>query len=93
MTKKLIVPLASALAALAVNAVQSTESAAATNDQRDVTKANDAQDASMSKSNTIVSNGESLLGFVVSEQPDGTIVAQHVSHASHASHVSHYSSR
>jgi hypothetical protein len=43
--------------------------------------------------NTLVSVGQDLLGFTVNEQPDGTIVAQHVSHASHASHHSHYSSR
>ncbi|UPJ25890.1 His-Xaa-Ser repeat protein HxsA2 [Bradyrhizobium sp. CW1] len=37
--------------------------------------------------------GEDLLGFVMTKQPDGTIVAGHSSHASHASHSSHASSR
>jgi hypothetical protein len=36
--------------------------------------------------------GEDLLGFVMTRQPDGTIVAQHASHASHSSHASHASS-
>ena len=38
------------------------------------------------QANTLVSTGESLLGFIVTEQADGTIVADHESHASHASH-------
>jgi hypothetical protein len=37
--------------------------------------------------------GEDLLGFVMTKQADGTIVAQHSSHASHGSHASHASSR
>ncbi|WP_441232776.1 His-Xaa-Ser repeat protein HxsA2 [Bradyrhizobium sp. 1200_D9_N1_1] len=37
--------------------------------------------------------GEDLLGFVMTKQADGTIVAGHSSHASHASHSSHASSR
>lgn len=37
--------------------------------------------------------GEDLLGFVMTKQADGTIVAGHTSHASHASHTSHASSR
>jgi hypothetical protein len=55
--------------------------------------ANPADTAPSVTPNTIVSTGQDLLGFVVNEQADGTIVAQHVSHASHASHRSHYSSR
>jgi hypothetical protein len=37
-----------------------------------------------------------LLGFLVTEREDGTVVAQHrshYSHRSHSSHRSHYSSR
>jgi hypothetical protein len=37
--------------------------------------------------------GEDLLGFVMTKQADGTIIAQHSSHASHGSHASHASSR
>jgi hypothetical protein len=37
--------------------------------------------------------GEDLLGFVMTKQPDGTIIAGHSSHSSHASHASHASSR
>jgi hypothetical protein len=35
--------------------------------------------------------GEDLMGFVMTQRPDGTLVAQHGSHASHASHHSHAS--
>lgn len=37
--------------------------------------------------------GEDLLGFVMTKQADGTLVAGHASHSSHASHASHVSSR
>lgn len=43
------------------------------------------------KPNTLVSTGESLFGFIMTKQADGTVVAQHESHASHASHESHAS--
>jgi len=49
--------------------------------------------------NRIFSVGGDLLGFVITEQEGGTVLAthySHVSHASHSSHVSHqshYSSR
>ena len=32
--------------------------------------------------------GEDLLGFVLTQQADGTLVADHASHASHSSHAS-----
>lgn len=87
-----ILPLASALSALAGAATASTIPNSVPNS---ISTASDQETAGqkMLTPNTIVSTGETLLGFVVCEQPDGTIVAQHASHASHASHHSHYSSR
>jgi hypothetical protein len=41
--------------------------------------------------NTFVSVGYDLLGFTVTQQADGTIVAAHSSHSSHSSHASHHS--
>ncbi len=43
--------------------------------------------------NVLFKAGEDMLGLIVTQQEDGTIIAQHSSHASHASHASHYSSR
>ena len=46
--------------------------------------------------NRFVALGEDLLGFLVTQREDGTVVAQHrshYSHSSHSSHRSHYSSR
>jgi hypothetical protein len=85
-----ILPLASALGALAGGAMVAAEAKpvpagdAAVNSQA-------AAGQSGQRPNTLVSTGESLLGFVTTEQADGTVVAQHVSHASHASHTSHAS--
>lgn len=48
------------------------------------------------KPNVLYQAGEELLGLVVTQRADGTVVAMHsshVSHASHQSHHSHYSSR
>jgi len=90
-----ILPLAGALGALAGNAVVATE-AKSTVPTVDPTASAQSETAATSDAripNTIVSTGETLLGFIMTSQPDGTVVAQHVSHASHASHASHYSSR
>jgi hypothetical protein len=89
-----IVPLASALGALAGSATVPAEAAIPSTDSAvtsEVLLAHSGQ-----KPNTLVSTGESLLGFIVTEQVDGTLVAQHsshVSHGSHGSHTSHTSSR
>lgn len=85
-----ILPLATALGALAGNAVVSAEAkAVATTDSAINSQAEVAQCSQ--KPNTLVSTGEALLGFVTTEQADGTVVAQHSSHASHGSHASHTS--
>jgi hypothetical protein len=86
-----ILPLASALGALAATATvaeaKSVPAAgAAVNSEA-------AAPQSAQRANTLVSTGESLLGFIVTEQADGTVVAQHRSHVSHASHASHTSGR
>jgi hypothetical protein len=87
-----ILPLASALGALAGTAVVATEaqSTIPTTDPA-ASAASETSTTPVAKvPNTLVSTGETLLGFIMTDQPDGTVVAQH---ASHASHHSHYSGR
>ena len=86
-----ILPLASALGALAGSAMVAAEAKSVPTG--DATANSEAAAAQKARPNTLVSTGESLLGFIMTEQPDGTVVAQHASHASHASHHSHSSSR
>lgn len=87
-----ILPLASALGALAGTSMVATEAQSAVRDTGSAASAASATTVTpvAAVPNTLVSTGETLLGFVMTEQADGTVVAQHVSHASHASH---YSSR
>jgi hypothetical protein len=87
-----ILPLAGALGALAGTAVVATEAQSAIPTTDPATSApSEASTTPVAKvPNTLVSTGETLLGFVMTDQPDGTVVAQH---ASHASHHSHYSGR
>jgi len=86
--RKVIMPVAAALGALANTAP--TTDASATASPNEVV-AQPAAAAQAGQPNTLVSTGRDLLGFTVNEQADGTIVAQHVSHASHSSHASHAS--
>ena len=86
--RNVIMPVAAALGALSSTA-PATETNAAALPSPTVSQAT----AQTGQPNTIVSTGKDLLGFTVTEQADGTVIAQHVSHASHASHHSHYSSR
>lgn len=91
----LILPMVSAIASLGI-ALKGipTADAHAPATEPDAVPARDASAATLP--NSLVVSGEDVLGFLVTEQPDGTIVAahtSHVSHASHASHHSHYSSR
>jgi hypothetical protein len=89
-----ILPLASALGALAGTAVVATEAQSAIpTTEPTASAASETTATPVGLPNTLVSTGETLLGFIMTDQPDGTVVAQHVSHASHASHASHYSSR
>jgi hypothetical protein len=85
-----ILPLATALGALAGSAIVPTDAQSAPSNAPIVTSESVAARTGQ-KPNTLVSTGESLFGFTMTEQPDGTVVAQHESHASHASHSSHAS--
>jgi hypothetical protein len=85
-----ILPLASALGALAGSAMVPAEAKAPPSTDPVVTS-EAAVSKSGQKANIFVSTGESMLGFIVTEQADGTVVAQHESHSSHASHTSHAS--
>ena len=88
--RNVIVPVAAALGALTSTA-PATDANAASSSNAVVEQPNAAPQTG--HPNTLVSVGQDLLGFTVNEQPDGTVVAQHVSHASHSSHSSHVSSR
>jgi hypothetical protein len=85
-----ILPLASALGTLAGSAVVATEAQSATPTMDPAASApSETSKTQVTKvPNMLVSTGETLLGFVMTDQPDGTVVAQHASHASHASHYS-----
>jgi hypothetical protein len=88
--KTVVVPLATALAALATAA---NATAPVTQSQDHGPAVTDSQQANSSKvqPNTIFTAGEDLLGLLVTQNADGTIVAQHASHYSHSSHASHTS--
>ena len=87
-----ILPLASVLGALVGGAFTATETTAAVSPGDATATAPERTAGQVAQTpNTLVSTGEALLGFVMTEQPDGTVIAQHVSHVSHASHASHHS--
>ena len=89
---KILLSLGAALASLTGFSVQGAEAKQAANG--DVTSpAKQALDSAKLAANAHFQVGEDLLGFVMTKQADGTIVAQHSSHASHGSHASHASSR
>jgi hypothetical protein len=92
-SKSTILPLASALGALAGAQIAATETKSAVPVEPSATRIPLAKAEVGRAANMVVSTGKDLLGFVVDEHSDGTVVAQHASHASHASHHSHYSSR
>jgi His-Xaa-Ser system protein HxsD len=83
-----LVSLASALAAISPSIANATPTKASgsSSDAKSTEKA-------VGEANAFFSLGEDLMGLRTSVQPDGTILAQHVSHSSHSSHSSHYSSR
>lgn len=97
MRKRLfILPMVSAIASLgvALNGIPAADAHAPVTEPEDNLQARNPHGSTMP--NSLVVSGEDVLGFLVTEQADGTIVAahtSHVSHASHASHHSHYSSR
>lgn len=93
--KSAVVPLATALASLTTAA---NATAPATTPSENSSKPTESTQAAAVdvQPNTVFSAGEDLLGLLVTQKADGTIVAQHsshFSHSSHASHASHASSR
>lgn len=83
---KIVLSLGAALASLTGMSVQGAEAKSVTAD--DVSAAATENTATKLEANAHYQAGEDLLGFVMTKQADGTIVAQHSSHASHASHAS-----
>lgn len=85
-----ILPLASALGSLVGGTVVATEaqSAIPNTDPAGSAATEALAVPAATTPNTLVSTGETLLGFIMTDQPDGTVVAQHASHASHSSHYS-----
>jgi len=90
---KLLLSLAAALASLTGMSVQGAEAKASVVNDDMNSSATEASTSNGLTANSHFQVGEDLLGFVMTKQADGTIVAQHASHASHASHHSHASSR
>ena len=88
---RILLSLGAALASLTGMSVQGAEAKAAVGNEASSSAAENA--ATKLEPNAHYQVGEDLLGFVMTKQADGTIVAQHSSHASHASHASHVSSR
>ena len=90
---KILLSLGAALASLTGFSVQGAEAKQATLNDDVTSPAKQALDSAKLAANAHFQAGEDLLGFVMTKQADGTIVAQHSSHASHGSHASHASSR
>lgn len=89
---KTIFSLGAALASLAGAHMMSSEAQATSNSTDVIAPTNDAVSAGAQiEPSGHFQVGEDLLGFVVTRQADGTLIAQHASHASHASHHSHAS--
>jgi len=88
---KIVLSLGAALASLTGMSVQGAEAKSVT--ANDVSASAAENTAIKLEPNAHYQVGEDLLGFVMTKQADGTIVAQHASHASHASRASHASSR
>ena len=84
-----ILPLATVLASLVGVPGENSQGNAATPAQSAAASENKL--TSGVTPNSFAVAGQDLLGFLVTEQLDGTLIAQHVSHASHASHASHHS--
>ena len=90
--KSSVVPLATALASLSGMAAAAVSSDTPTEKTRVDVTAKTADSVKPTPTGYFNVGGD-LLGFVVTQQADGTVVAGHSSHSSHASHASHSSSR
>lgn len=88
--KTVVVPLATALAALATAANANVPTSQSSEQGTTPTDSQNASAANI-QPNTFFTAGEDLLGLLVTRNADGTIVAQHASHYSHSSHASHAS--
>jgi hypothetical protein len=87
-----VLPIATALASLAVVPATTQGVAANALDPNASVLSPDASRPPYGVApNTLFRVEEDLLGLIVSQRPDGTMVAQHYSHSSHASHASHAS--
>ncbi len=84
-----ILPLAGALGAL--SSAPAIAALAPTNDFTSSPNQSELAKPTGLTPNTFYTAGQDLLGLVVTQLADGTIVAQHPSHASHGSHASHAS--
>ena len=90
---KILLSLGAALASLTGFSVQGAEAKPSALNDDATSPAKQSLDSAKLAANAHFQVGEDLLGFVMTKQADGTIVAQHSSHASHGSHASHASSR
>jgi hypothetical protein len=90
--KTAVVPLATALAALTTGAHATAPSATPSDTGSNPVDSQQATPTNV-QPNTVFTAGEDLLGLLVTQNADGSVVAQHGSHVSHASHASHSSSR
>jgi hypothetical protein len=88
-----LLSIGAALASLSGLSVQGAEAKITVVNDDATTPAKQALDPAKLAANAHFQVGEDLLGFVMTKQADGTIIAQHSSHASHGSHASHASSR
>lgn len=89
-----LVSLATALASLAGFEVAPVAANTSNQDGKSPTTDSGQTMGSKATPNVVIGVGEDLLGFVVTRDANGTVVAQgHSSHVSHASHASHASSR
>ena len=89
-----VVPLATALSSLTAPVIADISPAEPLNDFSN--KSDVKSFSSNLAPNRIFKAGEDFLGMLVTQNADGTVVAQHsshYSHSSHASHASHASSR
>jgi hypothetical protein len=94
MTRKrvVILPIATALASFASIPATTDKAAAKTPDQNVGAESPEANRLPPGVApNVFFRVEEDLLGLIVTQQPDGTMLAQHYSHSSHASHESHAS--
>lgn len=85
----ILVSIASALASL--TGIAQATVAPSSPPEKTPTPADAKMGATKLEPNVIFNAGQDLLGLLVTQNADGTVVAQHASHYSHSSHASHAS--